>query len=1076
MRPDAASYLERDADRALVTALIRGELCYILDSRQKGKSSLIVRSLDRLRNEGIAVAKIDLQHHGSNLQSDQWYGGMLHTIGNDLGITSLLFDYWRSHLDEGPMARWFGALEHVALKLIDRPIVIFIDEIDFLLSLPFPTDEFFAGIRECYNRRATKPEFEHLTFCLSGVATPTQLIANEDVTPFNVGTRIVLTDFTRAELQPYVDLFESRESGGNSVIDRIYWWTSGHPYLTQLLAAACVADTTVEKPADVDGIVDRILLEPEARQRETNLADAQRRLLETTPSGVTPEESRSRILEVYRLVLRGEPLAAGQDPNVVATLLLSGVVVERQAKLCIRNRLYATLFDETWRRNNLPILENERQRAAFLRAAWRVGSISLAVIISMTLMVTYLIAVTRQRNQALASARKLNAQMRHITYETSIALAGVRVEDANYLRSRELIRSQQNSTERGWEWYLLRALFDEAKVIRPPDPDPQHAHRSFSAWMEGNAMITVENDIVRREGVEVGNLRRFKSFENGALRLKWLRSTAAQGDIEHRILVADRVFGSSDKALVALSESATNEAICDSAKHAIELVNLVTGAHERVTTDFSPSSCYFSHTGRFLIAQTADGFSSLYDLSAKRWLWGRVLSQNGHPDFSPDDSHLILLQFSPDMGILRTIDATVSAQLRGNLGQILDTAWSKDGKQLVTSSSDGTVRVWDTASGEQMRVFLGAPSAVDQVSLSGDSRTILGVTMQSSILTWSLTSQPLYERLDLHTGKITAMKLSPDGHRCVTSAINGVSSLVDTDTARIIARIDLGKTTAVHATAFSPDSRLLAASATNGSVVLINARDGSVVRRVHLSDALAPSIAISPSGSIFVALTRGGFVSFSGVAANPIHHQAPGFEVNRIACSSDGKVVAVSSPTGEIATCDTVTFKFELLRKRSSRLVSVEFSPDGKWLSAASADFNAYLFPLHAGEKAQILAGHEGRVWSAHFSPDSKRVVTNAYDNTARVWDVESGKIVSLMQHGSWVSSAQWSPDGRRIVTASADNYARIFDPVDGFELLKLQGHHDIVFDALLTPDNKTLITDCGDGSLRFWRTDKNSS
>ena len=65
------------------------------------------------------------------------------------------------------------------------------------------------------------------------------------------------------------------------------------------------------------------------------------------------------------------------------------------------------------------------------------------------------------------------------------------------------------------------------------------------------------------------------------------------------------------------------------------------------------------------------------------------------------------------------------------------------------------------------------------------------------------------------------------------------------------------------------------------------------------------------------------------------------------------------------------------------------------------------------------------------------------------------------------------SPDGRRIITASADGLAHIFDSRDGFELMKLTGHRDIVFDALFTPDGKTVVTDCGDGSLRFWRTTK---
>src|SRR5205823_14637491 len=81
-------------------------------------------------------------------------------------------------------------------------LVVFIDEIDMVRGLPFSTDEFFAAIRECYNRRTTELEFERLTFCLMGVAAPTDLIRDTRLTPFNIGRRIELTDFTAEEAAP----------------------------------------------------------------------------------------------------------------------------------------------------------------------------------------------------------------------------------------------------------------------------------------------------------------------------------------------------------------------------------------------------------------------------------------------------------------------------------------------------------------------------------------------------------------------------------------------------------------------------------------------------------------------------------------------------------------------------------------------------------------------------------------------------------------------------------------------------------------------------------------------------------
>src|SRR5207253_7003962 len=109
---------------------------------------------------------------------------------------------WLGHERLGPLQRWTRALREVVLTRSSEPVVLFLDEIDAVRSLPFSTDEFFAAIRECYNRRTQDPAFERLTFCLLGVATPSDLIQDTRTTPFNIGTRSDLTDFTAAEAAP----------------------------------------------------------------------------------------------------------------------------------------------------------------------------------------------------------------------------------------------------------------------------------------------------------------------------------------------------------------------------------------------------------------------------------------------------------------------------------------------------------------------------------------------------------------------------------------------------------------------------------------------------------------------------------------------------------------------------------------------------------------------------------------------------------------------------------------------------------------------------------------------------------
>ena len=345
MRPGAPSYIERRADEELYNAVLAGEYCAVLTTRQMGKSSLMARTAARLRERQIACATVDLQGKGDKTTPpEQWYYGVAKQMADGLGLLAEWTAWWRQQQMLPPAQRLTDLFADLVLKHISGSLVVFIDEVDWTIDLPF-SDEFFAAIRSCYNRRATDAPFNRLTFVLLGSASPAQLIKSATRTPFNIGRGIELTDFTPEEAGP---LAAPLGEDGGQILARILYWTGGHPYLTQMLCAHWANHPSRDGEAGVDGLVQSTLLSPAARQTENNLKFVGDRLTQGT-------RDLRRVLRTYRMVLQGKPVRDVPASPVHTSLRLSGVV-KPDAERClqVRNRVYRQVFNERWVREKTP--------------------------------------------------------------------------------------------------------------------------------------------------------------------------------------------------------------------------------------------------------------------------------------------------------------------------------------------------------------------------------------------------------------------------------------------------------------------------------------------------------------------------------------------------------------------------------------------------------------------------------------------------------------------------------------------------------------------------------------------------
>ncbi len=437
---------------------------------------------------------------------------------------------------------------------------------------------------------------------------------------------------------------------------------------------------------------------------------------------------------------------------------------------------------------------------------------------------------------------------------------------------------------------------------------------------------------------------------------------------------------------------------------------------------------------------------------------------------------------------VRLWDAASGRELRtlvGHTDWINSLAFTRDGKTLASGANDGTVRVWNVVNGETLRTFTPQAGFVESVAISPDGALLAAACFKHLIVVWSLASGKQVWRHDLppSSGHVNALAFSRDGKTLASGGLDRNIHLWRAANGKALATLT-GHTSQVRALAFSPRGEVLASGSADRSVRLWDMAQGRQIRLIG-SPAHAPAANGYERSVSSVAFSSDGKLLAYGGYADTIHvcNTATGREVRTmdphawitaVAFQPHGSLLASGdfNPVGHLWDVSSGA-EMRSLRSHSSAVVSVAFSADGRTLAAGSEEAGVRLWDLSSDQPVRTLEANIGEVYAVAMSPDSRTLARGTVEGPVLLWDVGSGRIVKVLRgHTQTVLAIAFSPDGSLLATASEDKTVRLWDTASGTQRLVLGGHADWVNAVAFSPDGKTLAS--GSGALtgdyiRLW-------
>jgi WD40 repeat protein/serine/threonine protein kinase len=414
-------------------------------------------------------------------------------------------------------------------------------------------------------------------------------------------------------------------------------------------------------------------------------------------------------------------------------------------------------------------------------------------------------------------------------------------------------------------------------------------------------------------------------------------------------------------------------------------------------------------------------------------------------------------------------------------GKVVPTAFSLDGRRVLSGIDEETAQIWDLESNKPISRPLVHMETISCSVFSPDGQKVVTGCTDGTLSFWKSETGELIAQHSLQ-GSIVAVAFTTKGARALTAVSDGTVQIWNADTGKAIVRL-AGSNLSVRAAAFAPDASRVLVGGSDTFARLFDANKGTPVFLPLSSHTdSVEAVAYSADGHRLVTggkdQTARVWSADSGkLMCRELQHPD---EVSSVAVSQDGRFILTgcNDHMARLWKVDVPRPVLLTLVPNSGSVESVAFSSKGHITLVGSNEGLSQLWELPAGvSPAAQAVPMDPQLTALAFSPDGRRVATGFKDGKARIWSTDAKRFCSLTAHTGAVTVLAFSPDGRQVVTGGEDKFARVSDAETGKQLSASFTQDSQVRSAAFSPDGTMVAIGNSFGNALVWNsTSRNGS